>query len=410
MPHTQGTAQCVVRLVALRGLSPETLAQCGALRQEAGRLWTTLVHLHAQARAQGTWLSAADLEQASTEGHYALHSQSVRALCQKFAANVAAATDLRSQEGAHGAVMTRYPRHATAHQTVVWKDQALKVLPTGHLRLPTGGQRLPLLLPLPAEYQDATLRRAELTWRSDHYELCLTLDASEAPSPALPGEEVAGIDLGEAHLAAVCTTRRHALVVSGRKLRSCTRGHHKRHEAIQEKLSRCQSGSRRANRLRKRQAQVSAKLSRQQREILHQTARKVVDFCHTEGVTRIAMGDVRDIQREVSQETKTSQELSQWPYEQLARYLREKAAPLEISVEWLDERYSTKTCSYCQHQHATSPRGRRFRCAGCGARMHRDVNGSNNICSKRAYGSYGRVQADQVNYLRPIGVAPRHRP
>lgn len=410
MPHTQGAAQCVVRLVALRGLSPETLAQCGALRQEAGRLWTTLVHLHAETRAQGTWLSAADLEQASKGGHYALHAQSVQALCQRFAANVAAATDLRSQEAAHGAVTTRYPRHATTHQTVIWKDQALKVLPTGHLRLSAGGQRLPLLLPLPAEYQDATLRRAELTWRSDHYELCLTLDAREAPATAVSSGEAAGVDLGEAHLAAVCTTRRHALVISGRKLRSCTRGHDKRHAALQEKLSQCQPGSRRANRLRKRQAQVSTKLLRQQREILHQTARKVVDFCHADGVTRIAVGDMRDSQREVRQETKTSQELSQWPYEQLARYLRDKASPLGISVEWIDERLSTKTCSSCQHQHTTSPRGRRFRCAGCGARMHRDVNGSNNICSKRAYGSYGRVQADRVKYLRPIGVAPRHGP
>ena len=46
----------------------------------------------------------------------------------------------------------------------------------------------------------------------------------------------------------------------------------------------------------------------------------------------------------------------------------------------------------------------------CGARIHRDINGANNICSKAAYGVYGQVQADTVKYLRPIGVAPRHRP
>jgi hypothetical protein len=54
-------------------------------------------------------------------------------------------------------------------------------------------------------------------------------------------------------------------------------------------------GSRRAKRLYKRKAQISAKLYRQQRDILHQAARKVVDFCAAEGVSQIALGDVRDI-------------------------------------------------------------------------------------------------------------------
>jgi hypothetical protein len=42
--------------------------------------------------------------------------------------------------------------------------------------------------------------------------------------------------------------------------------------------------------------------------------------------------------------------------------------------------------------------------------VHRDVNGSANICSKAVYGRYSQVQAETVKYLRPIGVAPRHGP
>ena len=88
MPYKQTKTQCVVRLISLRGLSAVQLSQCQALRQEAGRLWTDLLTLHAQARAQGQWLSVGELEQATKGGQYALYSQSVQALCQKFSANV----------------------------------------------------------------------------------------------------------------------------------------------------------------------------------------------------------------------------------------------------------------------------------------------------------------------------------
>jgi putative transposase len=410
MPYKQTATHCVVRLLALRGLSAATLAQCQTLRQEAGRLWTNLVTVHTQAREHGQWLSASELEQATKGGQYALHSQSAQALCQKFAANLATATELRRQEFAETRrIQTEYPHHPKAYQTVVWKDQALTVLLTGQLRLPCGGQRPPLLLPLPEEYQRANLRRVELTWRADHYELCLTLDTGAALPPPLPARVVAGVDLGEVHIAAVTTTRRHALMVSGRQLRACKQWRNKVHSVLQEKVSRCQPGSRRAKRLLKRKAQISAKLYRQQRDILHQAARKVVTFCQSEVVTHIAVGDVRDIQTGVSLGKRTNQKISQWPYGQFARYLREKAARLGMSVEWIDESYSTRTCSVSGHVQPSSPRGRRFRCSGCGARVHRDVNGSANICSKAVHGRYSHVQAATVKYLRPIGVAPLTR-
>jgi putative transposase len=441
MPYRRAETACVVRLVPLRpaALSATTRAQCEALRAEAGRLWTDLVRLHAQGRARGQWLTEGELEKATKGGQYALHSQSVQALCQKFAANVATATTLRQQELAEtGQIQTEYPHHAKPYQTVVWKDQALEVLPHGQLLLPTGRRRPPLVLPLPEEYPQANLRRAELTWRADHYELCVTLDTGEAlsplPRPAWPktaetlvpmqqgvpspaprapstsSDVVAGIDLGEVHIAAVTTTRRHALVVTGRMLRACKQGRNRQHAILQAKLHRCQPGSRRSKRLLKRKAQASAKLYRQQRDILHQAAKKVVDFCQQEGVTWIAVGDVRDIQTGVSLGRATNQKISQWPHGQFVRYLREKAARRGIALDWIDESSSTKTCSISGHVRTSSPRGRRFRCPGCGARVHRDVNGANNICSKAVYGVYAQVQADTVKYLRPIGVVPRHGP
>jgi transposase len=148
-----------------------------------------------------------------------------------------------------------------------------------------------------------------------------------------------------------------------------------------------------------------------------------VDFCQEDGVSRIAGGDVRDLQTGVRLGRVTNQKISQWPHGQFARYLTEKAARLGSAVEWLDEAYSTRTCSPCSHRghvQPSSPRGRRFRCAGCGAQavarglwragcgaqVHRAVNGSATICSQAVFGRYSKIQADTVKYLRPIGVAP----
>jgi putative transposase len=177
-----------------------------------------------------------------------------------------------------------------------------------------------------------------------------------------------------------------------------------------ERLCHCQPGSRRSKRLLKRKAQISAKLYRQQRDILHQAARKMVGFCHAEGVTQVAVGDVQDIQTGVHLGRVTNQKISQWPHGQFVRYVQHKAQLLGITVERIDESYSTKTCGGCAHIHAYSPRGRRFRCAGCGVVLHHDVHGSNFICSKAVTGANGQMQADTVKYLRPIGVTPRHRP
>jgi putative transposase len=132
MPYRQAETACVVRLAPLRltSLSATTRAQCEALRIEAGRLWTVLVRLHADGRAQGQWLTAGDLEKATKGGLYALHSQSIQALRQKFAANVAATTALRQQELAEtGRLQTEYSHQEKHYQTVVWKDQAIRVLP-----------------------------------------------------------------------------------------------------------------------------------------------------------------------------------------------------------------------------------------------------------------------------------------
>jgi hypothetical protein len=45
----------------------------------------------------------------------------------------------------------------------------------------------------------------------------------------------------------------------------------------------------------------------------------VVDFCAQEGVSQLAVGDVRDIQTGVQLGRVTNQKISQWPHGRFAR-------------------------------------------------------------------------------------------
>jgi transposase len=139
----------------------------------------------------------------------------------------------------------------------------------------------------------------------------------------------------------------------------------------------------------------------------------VVAFCVEERVARAeergarsAVGDVRDIQTGVSLGKQTHQKISQWPHGPFARDRTVKAARWGMTVEWIDESSSTRTGSRRGHVRSSAPRGRRFGCAGCGARLQRGVNGSANGGSKAAYGRYSKIHADTVKSLRPIGGAP----
>ena len=146
---------CVVRIIPLRGLNKAQLELCSLLRQEAGRRWTDMLHAHIERRS-GKWLKSDDLEKLII-GKYALHSQSVQALAQKLIANVDTSCQLRETDPD-----ARYPYKNKTYQTVIWKDQAIRIT-DGMILLPNGHKRPILKIPIRMEYQECDICRAELT-------------------------------------------------------------------------------------------------------------------------------------------------------------------------------------------------------------------------------------------------------
>jgi len=355
-----------------------------------------MLSAHIESRG-GKWPSAVDLSKIF-KGQYALHSQTIQAMAQKLEANVDTARELRKSDPE-----ARYPYRPKKYQTVVWKESAIHRLEGGQLLLSNGKNHTPLVLSVPSEYLGIDIRKAELTWRADQYELCLTIDTGLSNPPVKESGQVIGVDLGEVNIAAVATEAGEALVVSGRVLRSVKRLRNKRHAALDALISRCKPGSKRHRKLLKRKAKASAKMYRQQRDILHKASHQVVEFCQANNVKSIAVGDVRDIQNGVTLGTQTNQKVSQWPHGQSVKYVAYKSAVCGMQIGYILEDYSTRTCSCCRLVRSRAPRGRVFVCPGCGAVIHRDANGAGNICSRARYGSYGSVQIQTIMYLRPLG-------
>ena len=395
MGYRSSHTNCIVRIIPLRELSAQQQAHCLFLREEAGRCWTDMLNAHIESRS-GKWLSAVDLCK-MFKGQYALYSQSIQALAQKLEANIDTARELRKTDPD-----ARYPYHSKKYQTVIWKEESIHWRDHGRMLLSNGKNNQPLILPVPAEYMDVDIRKAELTWRADHYELCLTINTGLVNPPPKESGQTAGVDLGEVNIAAVVTEEGDALVVSGRALRSVKRLRNKRHAALDSLISRCKPGSKRHRRLMKSKARASAKMYRQQRDILHKASRQVVEFCRVNDVKEIAVGDVRDIQDGVNLSKNSNQKISQWPHGQFVQYVAYKSAGYGMKTGYIPEDYSTRTCSCCKRRRKNAPRGRLFTCPRCGAVIHRDVNGGSNICSRARYGSYGSVQVQTIMYLRPV--------
>ncbi len=409
MGYKTSATVCRVDLIHLHGLSRHQLMACERLRAEAGRCWTAMVRAHVIKRAGGDWLSESDLKHMTKGGVYRLHSQSVQALAEKLIANVNTARALRHQQLAYGVpVQAPYPYKDKPYQTVCWKDQAVR-RGRGTLILPNGRGQPDLVLPLPARYHQGTIRKVELLWRSDHYELALTVEYAADTVVRQPGL-TAGIDLGEINIAAAVTNAGGGLVINGRYLRSIKRLRNKRHAALTGKRDRCTEGSRRWKKLQAAKARASAQFYRQQRHVLHTASARLLRWLDTQGVSQLAIGDVRDIADGIGKGRNQNQKLSQWAHGQFVGYLSYKARRLGIAVDQIDEAYSTRTCCACGYRHQTSPRGRIFRCVACQTVLHRDANGAANICSKSITGRYGAVQPVHTMYRRATDVGVRIPP
>src|SRR6266568_3574606 len=164
-------------------------AQLDELARECGLLYSqTLVFFWRTVRHQSIWLKEKHLKRLFTS--HKLHAHTADACVQAFFASLKSWRERRKTDP-----IARPPRKRKWYFRVEYKQSAMS-LKDGQLRLSNGKGNVPLILDWPWELPTTVV----IHWTGKEYEVIATYKQG-VPSVQPTGEKIAGIDLGEIHMA-----------------------------------------------------------------------------------------------------------------------------------------------------------------------------------------------------------------
>jgi putative transposase len=344
-------------------------AQLDELAHECGVLYSlTLVFFWRTVRHKGIWLKEKHLKRLFTSKR--LHAHTADACVEAFFASLKSWRARRETDpDAHP------PRRRKWYFRVEYKRSAMSLKDTT-LRLSNGRGNAPLTLDWPWELPQTVV----IHWTGTQYEAIATYK-QESPVEEPQGDLVAGVDLGEVHMA-VSHDGIQTHILNGRLLRSKVQYRNK----LQAELNSCidgrmKKGSRRRKRLIASKKRQLKKIEHQIRDIEHKQTTRLITTLHQAGVRTLVIGDVRDIRQDNDVGHTNNQKIHQWSAGSVRFKLTYKAERLGMAVALQDEHYTSRTCPCCGHVRS-SVKGRVFRCPKCHWTYHRDGVGSINIRHK----------------------------
>jgi len=269
----------------------------------------------------------------------------------------------------------------------IWKNQAIKLLPDGKVKLSMGRNREPFVIPttLPA---GTTIRQAKLVYEAGRYYLHLAIEVKSEHKRG-QSQKVMSVDVGILR-PITCFDGSEVISYHGGVLNSILRYRNKRLADIQRALSRCQKGSRRYKKLSRAKRRVLYKTRNQINDVLHKITSHFIGLCVQKNISTIVVGDITNIRERTNGNDNFNQKLHQWAFRKLMSQIEYKAQIFGIEVVRISEAHTSKTCPVCGTQNR--PSGRNYKCAGCGFEYHRDGVGAINIW-KRYLGTKSQVVA-----------------
>lgn len=383
--------------------SKDNIDRLFACNRTSAQVWNDCLGLaKEQFQQTGCWIDRGTLHFA-TKGQYPIHSQSIQAVFEKY---------IDARENAHkaralGFTQVRYPYKEKQHFNTRWKKDGFRIGEKGKIELSLGLFGRKRQQPIVVRIKDlppGKIKEIELIYDRG-LQLAIAYDDGKSPKEN-DNQCIAAIDLGEIHTIASVCENGQGVIITGRKLRSLKRLRNKKLKELQKKLVKCQKGSRQWKKYRRALNYILGKSDAQLTDALHKTTREFVKWCLENKVKEVVVGNVEGVERHSSPKKKANkhkrsrkhnQKISQWQFGLTTTYLQYKLAAEGISLQKVDESYTTQTCPVCGRRKKTSSRN--YSCA-CGYREHRDIHGAKNILSKHKYGEFREIALVQQKYLR----------
>jgi putative transposase len=229
-------------------------------------------------------------------------------------------------------------------------------------------------------------------------------DGKENPESKAIGQ-VAAIDPGEISAISSVSEAGDALILPGRLLRSLHRYRNKELGSLQTAINKTQPGSLQRKKLLKAKRKLLDNMDAQILDTLHKLSRQYVNWCLENNIRKVIIGDVEGVQRHTRKGSKNqrrskkvAQKLSQWSFGRLYDLLEYKLLAEGITIEEVNEAYTTQTCPVCAKRNKCSSRN--YKCSNCEYRCHRDLHGASNILTRYLHGEFKRLHLKQPKYLR----------
>ncbi len=342
------------------------------LSHECGMLYSqTLVFFWRTVRHKGIWLKEKHLKRLFTS--HKLHAHTSDACVEAFFASLKSWRERKKQ----GDPDAHPPRRRKWYFRIEYKRSAMSLV-DGCLRLSNGKGNAPLILAWPHELPQTVV----IHWTGTEYEAIATYKQEQ--SEAMPqGEKVAGIDLGEVHMA-VSHDGEQTHILNGRLLRSKVQYRNTLQAELNSRIDRqMKRGSKRRKQLIRSKKRQLKKIEQQIKDIEHKQTTRLITTLYREGVQTVVIGDVRDIRQDTDVGHTTNQKIHQWSLGRVRFKLTYKAKRLGMSVALQDEHYTSRTCPCCG-QVRSKVKGRVFHCTNkrCRFIWHRDGVGAVNIRQK----------------------------